>query len=336
MNDSMSSTSDDSERVLTSLLRMEAESLPDYNCPDYLRQRREKSDNNDHQVHLNEVWRSKVCEWFYRVIDRHPNDLSRDVVFFAMNILDRFLAKTGVDRFLKRDCAKSFYQLAAMTSIYIGAKVYCQKNRLNKNGERANLLESGDEAISIEDLVGMSTAGFCVEDIGEMEKCVLTTLSWNICPIAPSLIVRTMLHALNTKNPNPFLDELYQDCRFLCELAVCDYYFVGSKSSAIALASILVTIERKSSSDKGAYNSLSSTIKSLSQSSGWPLIERKDVLDVRDRLMQLLETQSEIQNNRKETVLKDNEDGQEEEEPRRVKRQKLVRVVSSEDLTKQC
>ena len=63
---------------------------------------------------INDVWREKICEWSYQVIDHF--DFSREVVSISLHYLDRFLAT--------RHCSKKVFQLAAMTSLFLAIKLY--------------------------------------------------------------------------------------------------------------------------------------------------------------------------------------------------------------------
>ena len=63
---------------------------------------------------MNEIWREKICEWSYQVVDHF--DFSRETVNVSLSYLDRFLAS--------RPANKKFFQLAAMTSLYIAVKLY--------------------------------------------------------------------------------------------------------------------------------------------------------------------------------------------------------------------
>jgi lipoyl(octanoyl) transferase len=71
---------------------------------------------------INEVWREKICEWSYQVIDHF--DFSREVVSVSIHYLDRFLATTPVN--------KKLFQLVAMTALYLAVKIY-EPNNLSMN-----------------------------------------------------------------------------------------------------------------------------------------------------------------------------------------------------------
>jgi lipoyl(octanoyl) transferase len=94
---------------------------------------------------INEVWREKICEWSYQVIDHY--DFSREVVGIALSYLDRYLSKRSVN--------KKHFQLLAMTCLYLAIKVY----------------EPG--TISMKSVIELSRGYFVVEQMVEMEMAVL-------------------------------------------------------------------------------------------------------------------------------------------------------------------
>lgn len=94
---------------------------------------------------INDVWREKICEWSYQVIDHF--DFSREVVSVSIHYLDRFLAT--------RPCNKKVFQLAAMTALFLAIKLY----------------EPGK--LSMESMVELSRGYFKVEQMVAMEISVL-------------------------------------------------------------------------------------------------------------------------------------------------------------------
>ena len=94
---------------------------------------------------INEVWREKICEWSYQVIDHY--DFSREVVGIALSYLDRYLSKRSVN--------KKHFQLLAMTCLYLAIKIY----------------EPG--TISMKSIISLSRGYFVVEQMVEMEMAVL-------------------------------------------------------------------------------------------------------------------------------------------------------------------
>lgn len=94
---------------------------------------------------INEVWREKICEWSYQVIDHF--DFSREVVSISIHFLDRFLSTRPVN--------KKTFQVAAMTTLYLAVKLY----------------EPG--TISMKSMLGLSRGYFTVKQMEDMEFAIL-------------------------------------------------------------------------------------------------------------------------------------------------------------------
>jgi hypothetical protein len=94
---------------------------------------------------LNEVWREKICEWCYQVVDHF--DFSREVVGISMSFLDRYLSTRRVN--------KKIFQLAAMTCLYLAIKLY----------------EPG--SLKISSLIALSRGFFTNSHVLAMEESIL-------------------------------------------------------------------------------------------------------------------------------------------------------------------
>lgn len=94
---------------------------------------------------INDVWREKIVEWSYQVIDHF--DFSREVVSISIHYLDRFLST--------RPCNKKVFQLAAMTSLFIAIKLY----------------EPGK--LSMQSMIELSRGYFTVQQMQAMEMSLL-------------------------------------------------------------------------------------------------------------------------------------------------------------------
>jgi Cyclin, N-terminal domain len=94
---------------------------------------------------INDVWREKICEWSYQVIDHF--DFSREVVSVSINYLDRFLASRRVN--------KKVFQLAAMTTLFLAIKLF----------------EPG--RLAIQSMTELSRGYFSVDQMIAMEACIL-------------------------------------------------------------------------------------------------------------------------------------------------------------------
>jgi len=94
---------------------------------------------------INEVWREKICEWSYQVVDHF--DFSREVVSISISFLDRYLSTRLVD--------KKLFQLAAMTTLYLAIKLY----------------EPG--TLSMHSMIELSRGYFMTEQMAVMEMAIL-------------------------------------------------------------------------------------------------------------------------------------------------------------------
>lgn len=89
---------------------------------------------------INEIWREKICEWAYQVIDHF--DYSREVVGVAIHYLDRYLATRTVN--------KKVFQLAAMTSLFLAIKLY-EPGRISM----ASMIELSRGYFTLDQMVAM-------------------------------------------------------------------------------------------------------------------------------------------------------------------------------------
>jgi lipoyl(octanoyl) transferase len=94
---------------------------------------------------INEIWREKICEWSYQVVDHF--DFSREVVSISIHFLDRYLSTRVVN--------KKYFQLAAMTTLYLAIK-------LNEHG-----------TVSMKSMIHLSRGYFTVKQMANMEMAIL-------------------------------------------------------------------------------------------------------------------------------------------------------------------
>ena len=99
---------------------------------------------------INEVWREKICEWTFQIIDYF--NINREIASISLNYLDRYLSKRTVSR--------KMFQLAALTSLFLAIKLY----------KHATLRMSS--------FIKMSRGHFKMEDIAFMEGSILSCVSY--------------------------------------------------------------------------------------------------------------------------------------------------------------
>ncbi|KAG7361967.1 cyclin-like protein [Nitzschia inconspicua] len=209
------------------------------------------------QSGINEVWREKICEWSYQVIDHF--DFSREVVSVSIHYLDRFLATTPVN--------KKLFQLVAMTALYLAIKIH----------EPTNL--------TMRSMIELSRGYFTAAQMADMEMAILRSLSWKLHPPTSYCFCKHILFLLpQSAVPMETRYEILELARFLTELSVIDYYFVIHRSSDVALAALLNSMEAVT----GSTNlSLTGFEQELARIAGGLDPLKKEVLECRDRLLVL-------------------------------------------------
>lgn len=172
------------------------------------------------------VWREKICEWCYQVVD-HCN-IDRDVVSIALSYFDRYLScHTSIAD------TDTVFQLVAMTSIYLAVKLHSTRK------------------ISISSISSLSKGCFRVDQILKMEICIIKSLRWHLNPPTPSIYLNVVNPLIDASVIDPQASfEIAELSRYLLELSVCDGYFIDMKPSSIAYAAILVAMENLSTPAK--------------------------------------------------------------------------------------
>ena len=167
----------------------------------------------------NQAWREQVAQWCYDVVDHL--DLNRDIVFVAMNILDRFVATTSQTRM-----DKSEYERSAITSLFMATRI------------------SDSRSLKLTELLHLSESSLLPRDIITTAKIILQSLSWDHQIVTPRSFVIGFLGLLpsyvNRRAAMSWLESAF----FLVELAVCDGNFSHVPASDIAYAAILVAMKR--------------------------------------------------------------------------------------------
>ena len=197
-----------SDRLMT-MLRQEFVVVPGH----YLK--------NTQRHGMEENWRRQIAEWSFQVVDYYK--FSRETAGVAISILDRYLARTSIN--------KNDFQCASLTALYIAIK-YCQARTLK-----------------MDNFIVLAAERFLPEDVVAMEKSILDGIGWEInvsLMTAPMTFVRVMLAYLNSSSEET-MQQLLQSVQYLVELASCDYFFCSHRPSDIALGSILCVLDRDGS-----------------------------------------------------------------------------------------
>jgi hypothetical protein len=173
--------------------------------------------------------RTKLVDWCYSVVDHCQ--LSRETVASAMDMVDRFFSmpSNSVDAARVSDEAlrdQSQFQLLTIAALYSSIKVH----------ERV--------ALSSDLFVVICSRAYTAEEIEDMERILLSGLSWRChAPTAYQIglsILSLLLPYVDI--PEVTWGFLIEEMKYLTELAVRDYYFAFERTSTIALAAIFNVI----------------------------------------------------------------------------------------------
>ena len=156
----------------------------------------------------NAVWREKVVQWSYDVVD-HLNE-ERSVVYVAINILDRYCA------IQEQSMDEKSYEIASLSSIFLAVRI------------------SGSGNLLISELVSMSRGGITTKDIISTGTDIVRELQWEYKIITPMDFVKSFL-----KLVAPAHFRILDQASYLTELAVCDVVLAHSKASFLAIAACL-------------------------------------------------------------------------------------------------
>jgi hypothetical protein len=170
----------------------------------------------------NHAWRERVAQWCYDVVDHL--DVPRDVVYLAMNILDRYLAMSpdacSVD--------KLQYELAANTSLFLAVR------------------SSGSMDLKIPELLQMSRSNIQVKDVLATGTRILETLTWDQRILAPSTFVGALIGLLQSSIDASTAVSVLELASYLVEISVCDQQFCRVPPSKVAFASLLIAMDNQS------------------------------------------------------------------------------------------
>ena len=147
-------------------------------------------------------------------------DFPRDIVSACMSFVDRYL--TAHLKTNPQGIPKHSFQLLAMTCLYIAVKL------------------DQPRMLSLETMAHLSRGTFTKDQMQAMEYDVLRKLEWHVHPPTPYTFLSYFVQ-LGANQPGA--SKIYEMARYFVELSVLDYYFVGKRSSTVAVAALLNAME---------------------------------------------------------------------------------------------
>eukprot|EP00985_Skeletonema_marinoi_P007505 scaffold3312_cov143-Skeletonema_marinoi.AAC.5 len=175
--------------------------------------------------------RKKLVDWCYLFVDHFQ--LSRAVAS-AMNMVDQFLSITSTSISNSADANavravsdealrdQSKFQLLTVTALYVAIKI----------NERV--------ALSSDLFVEVCSRAYTVEEIEDMERVLLSGLSWRCHTPTTHQVGLSILSLIlpYVDIPEASWGFIIDEMKYLIELAVLDYYFSTQRTSTVALAAI--------------------------------------------------------------------------------------------------
>jgi Cyclin, N-terminal domain len=178
-------------------------------------------DNRDRQVWSpNIVWREKVVQWCYDVIDHLEEE--RSVVYIAMNILDRYCATIAAD------LDERTYELASLSSIFLAVRV------------------AGSGELLLPELLSMSRTGVSAQDVILTGTSIINELTWDQAvdtPIDYVMDYVQLLPGIDCEDSARLKQVIIDTASYLTEIAVCDYLASQTDSASIAAAALLNALQ---------------------------------------------------------------------------------------------
>jgi len=189
----------------------------------YLQVEQEYSQARDHLAMKAEnapnlVWREMVCKWGYDVVDMMGED--RNIVYAAMNILDRFCAVASPVLM-----SEQRYECASMTALFVAAGVTMRGTSTGN--------------LQMMDLINMSRGSVTLQDIIDMGREMMRVLTWGRRFLTPCDFLRAMLSSLPSSVTKEQKRTLFESASFLVEISVCDIYLSRIPASQVAFCAML-------------------------------------------------------------------------------------------------
>jgi len=191
--------------------------------------------NNRHNQ-VNEIWRQKICEWLFKVVDHF--DFDREVVLIAINYIDRVIS-IEVEKTRGKIDRKQF-QLLSITCFYIAMKLH---------GETSNI-DADRCKLTMKIFVDFSRGLLTDARLEAKELEVLEALEWHVNPPSPCQIIACLLHFLPKRMMLSQIEclkvkvKIFETSRYLLEMGMCvSTIAFNYKPSELACACILCALD---------------------------------------------------------------------------------------------
>ena len=198
-----------------------------YQTENYITSPSQKTtDSNDDTIDTDTkiLYRSKLFEWMYQLVDKYS--LDRELVAIAGSYMDRYIP---LSQHQHPSINRGYtYQLVGMTSLHLAIKITRDQGKCAGATSFARL----------------SRGLFTEDDINTMEWSMLTTLQWRMHPPTAVTFATLLLMFVPRDACSPFSrHDLFERIRYLLEISVTIPFFLGKKTSNMAVGAFIVIME---------------------------------------------------------------------------------------------
>lgn len=163
------------------------------------------------------VWRERVVQWYYNIVDHL--DVSREVVYIAMNILDRVLAVEDVTTISKEE-----YELTSTTALFLAIRVF------------------GSKDLKISELLQLCRSRFQTKDIQQRGSRILEKVALKKGILTSTAFAKSFLELLQPVVSSTTMMSLFEAVTYLLEISVFDDYFRALPPSMVAFAAVSLCV----------------------------------------------------------------------------------------------
>jgi Cyclin, N-terminal domain/Cyclin, C-terminal domain len=181
----------------------------------------------------NEVWRNRVLQWFYDVVD-HLSE-ARSVIYIAVYILDCYVSQ-------KQVLDNRTYQLCSLTSLFLACRI------------------NGSTSIRLTDLIAISQINGKSTDFSSMMKDVLSAVKLCKRFQTPHNFVIAFVNKIRAESTIRSL--ILEEALYNCDMCVSDYNLSHTLPSEVAVAAIAIAVAVKAQQHSDARSSVKELIES--------------------------------------------------------------------------
>jgi len=158
-------------------------------------------------------WRQGAAKWAFHVVDYF--DVRREVVFFAMTMLDQFLCINLVD--------DHQFKILAFSCVYLAFQVHVSRK------------------VSAHEIMKLAGNYFTIDEVKSMNSRVMEKTGWDTFVPSPHCFAANFARYI--KIPGPLRNYLLEQAKHLLDIAIAHFLFIGYRPSVLSLSSLLWVIE---------------------------------------------------------------------------------------------